>query len=130
MTIEEKRQMIGQYCDTHCCGECTLYALPQGEPCFDEGADIERNFAMLFPNVKDTPTSSAVDHPSHYNHEGAMECIDEMVLVFGKEAVMAFCLCNAWKYRYRAGDKNGEEDLKKADWYLAKFKELKGGDIL
>jgi hypothetical protein len=55
-----------------------------------------------------------------------MECIDEMVLIFGKEVVIGFCLCNAWKYRYRAADKNGEEDLKKSDWYLAKYKELKG----
>jgi hypothetical protein len=65
-----------------------------------------------------------VDHPSHYNREDAMECIEEMELIFGKEAVKHFCLCNAWKYRYRAADKNGEEDLKKSDWYLRKYKEL------
>jgi len=51
-------------------------------------------------------------------------------LVFGKEAVQNFCLCNAWKYRYRAADKNGEEDLKKSDWYLNKYKELKEGSSL
>ena len=44
--------------------------------------------------------------------------------VFGEEAVKNFCICNAWKYRYRAADKNGEEDLKKSDWYLNKYKEL------
>ena len=65
-----------------------------------------------------------VNHPSHYNREDAMECIDEMIMVFGKEAVRNFCLCNVWKYRYRATDKNGEEDLKKSDWYLNKYKEL------
>ena len=64
-----------------------------------------------------------VNHPSHYNRENAMECIDEMELIFGKEAVKNFCLCNAWKYRYRASDKNGEEDIKKSDWYLNKYKE-------
>ena len=68
-----------------------------------------------------------VNHPKHYNREGGMECIDEMILVFGKEAVQNFCLCNAWKYRYRAADKNGEEDLKKSDWYLNKYEELKRG---
>lgn len=66
----------------------------------------------------------AVDHPAHYNREGAMECIDEMVLVFGPKVVADFCLCNAWKYRYRAADKNGQEDLKKSDWYLAEYKKL------
>ena len=64
-----------------------------------------------------------INHPSHYNRENAMECIDEMELIFGKEAVKNFCLCNAWKYRYRASDKNGEEDIKKSDWYLNKYKE-------
>lgn len=71
-----------------------------------------------------------VNHPKHYNREGGMECIDEMILVFGKEAVKHFCLCNAWKYRYRAADKNGEEDLKKSDWYLNKYKELCGGNVV
>lgn len=70
-----------------------------------------------------------VNHPKHYGREGAMECIDEMVLVFGKDAVMEFCLCNAWKYRYRAADKNGAEDLAKSDWYMKKYKELKGHEI-
>ena len=70
-----------------------------------------------------------VNHPKHYNREGGMECIDEMILVFGKEAVKHFCLCNAWKYRYRAADKNGEEDLKKSDWYLSKYKKLCGNEV-
>lgn len=65
-----------------------------------------------------------IKKPKHYNREGGMECIDEMLLIFGKEAVKNFCLCNAWKYRYRAADKNGEEDLKKSDWYVNKYKEL------
>ena len=70
-----------------------------------------------------------VSAPSHYNREGAMECIDEMRLVFGDEAVIHFCLLNAWKYRYRAADKNGEEDLLKSDWYLRKYKEIKYKEI-
>jgi hypothetical protein len=47
-----------------------------------------------------------------------------MVTLFGNETVKSFCLCNAWKYRKRAMFKNGEEDMKKSDWYIAKFKEL------
>ena len=69
---------------------------------------------------------SNVEHPHHYNRKGGMECIDEMILIFGKEAVMNFCLCNAWKYRYRAADKNGEEDLRKSDWYIKMYQLLKG----
>lgn len=65
-----------------------------------------------------------ISKPKHYNREGAMESIDEMELIFGKEAVKHFCICNVWKYRYRAADKNGAEDLAKSDWYLRKYKEL------
>jgi len=65
-----------------------------------------------------------ISHPKHYNREGSMECIDEMLLIFGEEAVKNFCLCNVWKYRYRAADKNGKEDLEKSDWYMNKYQEL------
>lgn len=66
-----------------------------------------------------------VDHPSHYNRNGAMECIDEMILLFGIEETMSFCKLNSWKYRSRAMDKGGLEDMEKSDWYIAKYKELK-----
>ena len=86
-----------------------------------------------FDNTTKEESGEAVNHPKHYNREGGMECIDEMILIFGLKAVMNFCKCNAWKYRYRAADKNGEEDLKKSDWYLNKYNELlnktsQGGD--
>ena len=67
-----------------------------------------------------------VSKPRHYNRENAMECIDEMELVFGPEATAHFCLLNCWKYRYRSGLKdNGYQDLEKSDWYMARYKELK-----
>lgn len=69
-----------------------------------------------------------VNKPKHYNREGGFESIEEMEMVFGTEAVMNFCLCNVWKYRYRAADKNGEEDLRKSDWYMKKYFELKNKD--
>lgn len=65
-----------------------------------------------------------VNHPSHYCQEGSMECIDEMIGLFGLEAVRWFCLCNVWKYRKRAVYKNGEEDMKKSDWYMKKYFEI------
>lgn len=75
--------------------------------------------------IQSSGSKEKVDHPSHYKRSGAMECIDEMVIAFGTEATINFCLCNAWKYRYRAGMKgDAEEDLKKSDWYIQKAKEL------
>ena len=56
--------------------------------------------------------SDSVNHPTHYTrHPSGVECID--VAEF-----MNFCLGNAIKYIWRADEKNGVEDLKKAVWYL------------
>ena len=63
-------------------------------------------------------------NPNHYKQDDSIECIDEMIEVFGIEAVMNFCLLNVWKYRKRAIYKNGEEDIKKSDWYMKKYFEL------
>lgn len=65
-----------------------------------------------------------VNHPAHYNRDGAMECIREMVVIFGYEATINFCKLNAWKYRYRASEKNGAEDMAKSDWYVKMVEEL------
>lgn len=69
-----------------------------------------------------------VNHPSHYCQPGKKECIVEMEEKFGAYAVYNFCLCNAYKYRYRAGEKDGnpqEQDLKKAEWYENYANQLK-----
>ena len=58
-----------------------------------------------------------VNHPKHYNIPGRKECIVEMIEKFGTEAVEIFCILNAYKYRYRFEQKNGQEDLQKAEWY-------------
>jgi len=64
--------------------------------------------------------SDNVNHPIHYR-SGQFECIDVMMEVFGVEYVMDFCICNAFKYLYRAKRKNGVEDIRKAAWYLNKY---------
>lgn len=54
MTIEDKRRTIEEYCYTkdHC-DDCELSAVvSMYEPCYSEGADIERNYAILFPTDK------------------------------------------------------------------------------
>ena len=124
MTITEKANELQEFCDTQrsCC-ECPL---KDGECNWEEGDGdntIEADYNTVFP-VETPQEEDVVNHPSHYT-QGGMECIDEMVLVFGIEATMNFCLLNTWKYRKRAPFKGKlEEDMKKSDWYLAKYKEL------
>jgi hypothetical protein len=62
--------------------------------------------------------TNKIDHPDHY--KGPYECIDLMREIYGDEAVRYFCICNAYKYRFRAGAKQTEaaqDDIKKAEWY-------------
>lgn len=62
--------------------------------------------------------------PNHYKSY-SVETIDMMVAIYGKEKVATYCELNAFKYRMRAGKKNGiNQDLEKEAWYLNKVKEL------
>lgn len=78
----------------------------------------------MHDDLRNSIHDDSINHPKHYCREGGMECLEEMELVFGANAVRTFCLLNAWKYRYRAADKNGEQDMKKSDWYMQKYREL------
>ena len=59
-----------------------------------------------------------VNNPRHYAGSTSLECIECMRVTFGAKAVYDFCLCNSFKYLWRYKNKNGEEDIKKARWYL------------
>lgn len=79
----------------------------------------EMYVAKLEPKNEDM-----VNHPDHYK-AGELECIDVMLALYGKEAVMAFCMCNAFKYQWRCNNKgNCKQDIEKARWYNSKFLEL------
>lgn len=66
-----------------------------------------------------------INHPSHYS-QGSIEAIDAMISAFGKDAVRDFCKINAFKYLWRLGHKDAEEqEIGKIKWYLDKYLELK-----
>ena len=125
MTRGEKLNILNRYCDNRTCGtDCFMQSICRDNYNDEDFTDEQLDFAMshLCPNGDES--EDIINKPKHYNREGAMECIDEMQLIFGTEAVKHFCLCNAWKYRYRATEKNGDEDLAKSDFYIKKYKEL------
>lgn len=121
MTVKEMSETIENYC----CGDCNecrlLNFVTRGDVttnCYsyiagdaESEAVVAENYEFLFGKSESEPVpeNDSVNHPSHYCQEGSMECIDEMIVVFGKGAVMNFCLLNVWKYRKRAVFKNGEE---------------------
>ena len=63
-------------------------------------------------------------NPDHYKERTSIECIDAMILTFVVKRTAEYCVQNAYKYIRRHENKNGIEDLKKAEWYLNKFDEL------
>jgi predicted transcriptional regulator len=66
-----------------------------------------------------------VNSPSHYTN-GSVECIDAIESMLTKEEFIGFLRGNILKYQWRYKQKNGAEDLKKAQWYFDKLKEKEG----
>lgn len=59
-----------------------------------------------------------VNHPSHYT-KGKVECLDALEsATIGKSGIEAVCVANVIKYLWRYEEKNGLEDVKKAQFYL------------
>ena len=88
---------------------------------------VNRAFKLNFYKSDDEDPGQhefdVVSRPAHYA-KTSIECIDAMIETQGVEAVKAFCVCNAFKYLWRHNEKNGDEDIKKANWYLNKAVEL------
>lgn len=66
---------------------------------------------------EDSADYEYVDGPAHYH---GTECIEKMRKLYGDDAVRWFCICNAYKYRFRNGSKpdvTAEQDEEKARWY-------------
>jgi hypothetical protein len=59
-------------------------------------------------------------NPAHYQ-KGGVECIEAIEASMSKEAFKGFLKGNCIKYIYRYENKNGAEDLKKAEWYLLRL---------
>jgi hypothetical protein len=58
--------------------------------------------------------------PAHYQ-KGGVECIEAIEASMSKEAFKGFLKGNCIKYIYRYENKNGAEDLRKAEWYLLRL---------
>ena len=65
---------------------------------------------------RDNP-NDAVIHPNHYC-QGGIECIKAIEASMTPEEFQAYCKGNVMKYIWRYKEKNGLEDLKKAQVYL------------
>lgn len=116
--------------DNDCDGDCENCEYAELNDCDEE--DDEDNSCTCeedehpdWPHpIEDDTISDAdaqpyeyVDGPAHYH---GTECIENMRKLYGDDAVRWFCICNAYKYRFRDGSKPGvtaEQDEEKARWY-------------
>ena len=131
MTREEKEKRFDELCmkkgdGLANCSKCSGFV---NDLCnrrsTSEFTDEELDLALR-DMEKDDPGQhefDAVERPAHYAST-SIECIDAMRETQGDEAVKSFCICNAFKYLWRHNSKNGDEDIKKANWYLNKAVEL------
>lgn len=62
-------------------------------------------------------THDAVNHPSHYT-TGGIECINYIQEKLTPEEFRGYIKGNVIKYLTREQHKNGDEDIRKAQWYL------------
>ncbi len=125
MEIKEMVDRIEAYCKSMPdCLTCKLNDESANITCYERYSEypeeIKRNYKKIFGDDE----SDNVNHPAHY--QGKNECINVMIAMFGEEAVKHFCMCNAYKYRFRADKKNGAEDIEKAEWYESKLIKLGG----
>ena len=123
MFVDGKQRMvddINDFCNTiDYCDDCPAYEVCRSVGGFGYETDakaVSDAWGMICSSEKtEKNCKETVNHPEHY--QGPNECIKVMEAMFGREAVKHFCMCNAFKYRFRADKKNGEEDIKKAEWY-------------
>ena len=114
--IFKNNQLATDYINAHDIG--IYYIGPQGN-----------NGEVVLMYIENDKTDN-VNHPAHYT-SGGIECIDGMVAAFGREYVMHYCLCNAFKYIWRCEHKGKRvEDIQKAVWYLNKWQSLAGEEAM
>lgn len=109
--FDERDDLIDKLCDLTCLVDEEHVDWPQEILSDTKQSDKEQQY-------------ESVNGPAHYN---GTECIENMRKLYGDEAVRWFCICSAYKYRFRKGNKPGapaEMDEGKAHWfedYVAKM---------
>jgi hypothetical protein len=101
-------------------GDCICHYDDDEDDCDEDCENCE--YADLNDHDDEDESEDSADYeyvngPAHYH---GTECIENMRKLYGDEAVRWFCICNAYKYRFRSGSKPGvsaKQDDEKAHWY-------------
>lgn len=123
MNVNDKYKYMEDFCNKQsACGDCPVGLNYPNHKCVGLSSfDYASSYAVSEEELElcySIAVKEKVNHPKHYEGNTSLECIECMRVAFGMKAVCDFCLCNAFKYMWRYKNKNGEEDLNKAKWYL------------
>lgn len=62
-----------------------------------------------------------INNPSHYQSDNGIECIDAIQASLTPEEFRGYCKGNIMKYTWRERNKQGDDSLRKARWYINKL---------
>ena len=83
-------------------------------------SDEEKLMMNYLASIQNRVPEDKINRPSHYTH-GGIETIDYLKAKLSKEEFIGFCKGNVIKYISREAMKGGNDDLRKASWYLNKL---------
>jgi len=90
--------------------------------CVNNGHLPIRRHIFMSDTLSDlsAPQPDLVNAPPHYR-QGDIECIDAIRSALTDEEFRGYVKGNSMKYLWREKHKGGDEDLKKAAWYLSRI---------
>lgn len=112
--LDTREDFVDALCDLSCLVDEKLEKRPQETKAEDANNEAA---TQAKASQNEAQPYESVNGPAHYN---GTECIENMRKLYGDEAVRWFCICNAYKYRFRKGNKPGQSattDENKAHWY-------------
>jgi hypothetical protein len=98
---------------------------PVSSDCVGDEVFISNAFRRRIITTKElldrvTGKPDLVNSPPHYR-QGDIECIDAIRSALTDEEFRGYVKGNSMKYLWREKHKGGDEDLKKAAWYLSQI---------
>jgi hypothetical protein len=87
---------------------------------FNVGKPFDADPDIYYRIPDDAPQPDLVSAPPHYR-QGGIECIDAIRAALTEDEFRGFIKGNAIKYTWREKHKGGDEDLRKASWYLSRI---------
>lgn len=88
-----------------------------GETCAEVYCLCPKDYICPHHTIEVENAPDNVNHPGHYC-QGGIECIKAIEASMSPEEFQGYCKGNVMKYIWRFREKNGLEDLKKAQVYL------------